>query len=214
MPEISVAPQEHFTSMEQQRESAHIGMWLFLMTELMLFSGLFTAFAFYRQAYPAGFEIASHHAELTLGAVNTAVLLISSLTMALAVRAAKLGQSRAIAAFLAATFFLGIAFLALKGTEYMHHFQDHLFPGPGFSFEGPNANAVEIFFYLYFTMTGLHALHMLLGLMVVVFMIVRALRGHFTAGYPTPVELAGLYWHFVDVVWIFLFPMFYLLGKR
>jgi cytochrome c oxidase subunit III len=203
-----------FADMEQQRETAHIGMWMFLITEVMFFGGMIAAYVYYRNMYPTGFEMASHSSHLMMGTLNTAVLLMSSLTMALAVHFSKIGKSRALVVFLAITLVLGAAFLGVKAVEYTHHFHDHHFPGPLFDWPGPHSQAVEMYFYLYFAMTGLHALHMLGGIVVVAYLIWQGNRGRYDAQYHTPVECVGLYWHFVDIVWIFLFPMFYLIGTR
>lgn len=209
----AAAPQ--FVDREQRRETARIGMWVFLMTEAMLFGALFVVYFYDERLFPGAFASAGGRTELGLGAGNTAVLLVSSLTMALAVRAAREGRARALFSRLLMTMALGSAFLVLKGVEYARHIQDRLFPGASFQYSPPAlARPAELFYYLYFTMTGLHALHMLGGLAWLAGLAVRARRragdDHFT-----PVEVAGLYWHFVDVVWIFLFPMFYLVrGAR
>jgi cytochrome c oxidase subunit 3 len=197
----------------QQKHAAVIGMWLFLGTELMLFGGFFTAFGYFRALYPQGFVSASQLADFWLGAGNTAVLLISSLAMALAVHAAKTGRRRGVTIYLSLTILLGSAFLALKGVEYAHHIHDHLWPAAGFAYpDPPFQQAAQLFFYLYFAMTGLHALHMIGGIALMAVLIYFNQRKTFSAEYHTPVELAGLYWHFVDIVWIFLFPLFYLAG--
>jgi cytochrome c oxidase subunit 3 len=212
--ENTAHPAHHFADLTQQHETAQIGMWVFLLTEIMLFGGLFTAYAMYRYAHPAGFVAASQHSAVILGTLNTAILLTSSLTMALAVHAAKAGERRPLSWCLAATFLLGATFLAIKGFEYTQHFHEHLFPGAGFQFEGPDASGAELFFFLYFVMTGTHAVHMIVGLALVGGLAILARRGRYTTGHPTPVEIAGLYWHFVDVIWIFLFPLFYLVGIK
>jgi cytochrome c oxidase subunit 3 len=202
----------HYDTIEQQEESAHLGMWVFLMTEVMLFGGLFLAYTTYRLVYPEGWAEGSHHLELVLGTVNTAVLLISSLTMALAVRSVKLDERGWLVAWLGATAVLGVLFLGFKALEYSHHYADHLAPGFGFQYEGPSASAVELFFFLYFTMTGLHAIHLTIGVLIVVVALAMARSGSFTSGHSAPIEVIGLYWHFVDVVWVFLLPLFYLIG--
>jgi cytochrome c oxidase subunit 3 len=204
----AVAPQ--FVEREQQREAARLGMWVFLMTEVMFFGALFVTYFYDHWLSPAGFASAGGRTELWLGAGNTAVLLVSSLTMALAVHAAKQGRGRALLARLLMTMALGAVFLALKGLEYAHHIRDHLFPGASFLYApAALARPAELFFYLYFVMTGLHALHMIAGLAWLSVLAVRARLGE-NADHFTTVEVAGLYWHFIDVVWIFLFPMFYL----
>jgi len=201
-----------FDDAEQQHEASTFGMWLFLVTEILFFGGLFTCYVVYRALYPEAFAAGSHHLDLTLGALNTVVLIGSSLTMALAVHAAQLGRRGPLQLFLALTIVLGSVFLVVKGFEYAEKFQHGLVPGADFVFEGGKAPHVELFYGLYFTMTGLHAVHMVIGVGVLAALLVLARRGRFGAAYFTPVEVTGLYWHFVDVVWIFLFPLLYLLG--
>jgi cytochrome c oxidase subunit 3 len=206
--------QHHFDSMEQQREASSLGMWVFLVTEILFFGGLFLAYTVYRSRYPLAFAEASRHLDITLGTFNTVVLIISSLTMALAVYFAALGRRKAIVLFLLATMALGGVFLGVKAVEYTHKFHDHLVPGPGFHFAGPDARPAEIFFSLYFTMTGLHAAHMIIGIGLLTVLVLQARKGRYGPGYHTPVEVSGLYWHFVDIVWIFLFPLLYLIGRH
>lgn len=203
-----------FDDAAQQHESSTLGMWIFLATEIMFFGGLFTSYTVYRVMHPVAFEAASHHLDIVLGALNTGVLLTSSLTMALAVRSAQTGKRRNTVAFLIVTMLLGAAFLCIKGLEYYQKYTDHLVPGPSFSFPGPHSHEAEMFFYLYFAMTGLHAIHMIAGLGVVSVIAIQAARGRFTPAYYTPLEVTGLYWHFVDIIWIFLFPLLYLIGSR
>ncbi len=203
-----------FDDAAQQHETSTLGMWVFLATEIMFFGGLFAAYTVYRTIHPTAFEAASHHLDIVLGTLNTGVLLTSSLTMALAVRCAQIGKRRNTVAFLMVTMLLGVAFLGIKGTEYYQKYIDRLVPGPSFSFPGPHSQGAEMFFYLYFAMTGLHALHMIAGLGVLSLMTIQAGRGRFTPDYYTPLEVAGLYWHFVDIIWIFLFPLLYLIGSR
>jgi cytochrome c oxidase subunit 3 len=204
----------HFESLWQQKDASSLGMWLFIAQEIMFFGGLFLAYSVYRNLYPHAFAEASSHLDWKLGALNTAVLIGSSLTMALAVHAAALGHNRAIALWLIATIVLGGVFLGVKVVEYGDKFEHHLVPGPHFHFEGPDAPQAQIFFSLYFAMTGLHALHMIIGIPILAFMAWLGWRGHFGPAYYTPVELTGLYWHFVDIIWIFLFPLLYLLGAH
>jgi len=203
----------HFDDPEQQFEASTLGMWIFLITEVMFFGGLFASYAIYRSLHPEGFAVASRHLDYRLGAVNTAVLICSSLTMALAVRSAQLGRSRALRLFLALTMALGLVFLGVKVIEYSHKAHEHLVPGPSFRFEGPHARTAQLFFSFYFAMTGLHALHMVVGIGVLAVLWILAWRGRFSSQYYTPVEVAGLYWHFVDVVWIYLFPLLYLISR-
>jgi cytochrome c oxidase subunit 3 len=203
---------EQFSTPVQQRETATLGMWIFIMTELMLFGGLFLAFSVYRLHDPQAFIQGSADMNIVLGAVNTAVLIGSSFTMALAVYAAETGNRRSLSFFLVATMFLGLVFLAIKFTEYYLHYLDHKAPGFSFTFSGADAPHVEMFFVLYFLMTGLHALHMFIGEGILTAMLIRNIGGTFSADYHTPVELTGLYWHFVDIIWVFLFAIFYVEG--
>lgn len=214
----------HFENMEQQREAGTIGMWIFLVTEIMFFGGLFFSYTLYRSTYPAAFAAASNHLDLPLGAINTAVLICSSLTMALAVYSAQTGTRRLQIVFLLITMALGLTFLVIKAKEYHDKYVDHLIPGSlipsnPFKWEGPlpqgvTEHNIEMFYYIYFAMTGLHALHMIVGLGVLSFLVYFARRGRYTPEYHSPVEISGLYWHFVDIVWIFLFPLLYLLGRH
>lgn len=204
----------HFDDMAQQHEASWLGMWVFLATEVMFFGGMFLGYTIYRSAYPQAFASASNHLDVWLGTINTAVLICSSFTMALAVRAAELGERKPVVTFLVLTIVLGSIFLAIKFSEYYVKFSEHLIPGHAFMFEGPAANAAQIFFSFYFAMTGMHALHMIIGLGLLTTLIVKTLRGRFSVSYHTPVEVVGLYWHFVDIVWIFLFPLLYLVGRH
>ena len=201
----------HFDDLEQQHEAAQLGMWAFLVTEVLFFGGLFGAYAVYRYQFHEAFVRASDALDVQLGAINTGVLIGSSLTMVLAVHAGQQGRGRAIAFWLWATILLGVAFLGIKGVEYSHKIHEHLVPGPHFAFEGVPGGHEQLFFALYFSMTGLHAFHMLIGIALLAWLSVQALRGRFTRQNSNWVEMTGLYWHFVDLVWIFLFPVFYLL---
>jgi cytochrome c oxidase subunit 3 len=204
----------HFDNLAQQTEAASLGMWVFLLTEILFFGGMFLVYTVYRHWYPGAFTAASHELDVTLGTINTAVLIGSSLTMALAVHAAQTGSRRLLVLLLIATMVLGTVFLGIKATEYAHKFAEHHVPGPSFRFEREYFRQAQIFFSLYFVMTGLHALHMIIGIGVMLVMTWQALRGRFSAEYYVPVELIGLYWHFVDIVWIFLFPLLYLIGRH
>ena len=206
--------QHHFDSMEQQRDASSLGMWVFLVTEILFFGGLFLAYTVYRAQYPRAFAEASRHLDITLGTLNTAVLIVSSLTMALAVYSAALGRRKGTIAFLLATMALGAVFLGVKAVEYAHKFHDHLVPGPDFRFPGAHARQAEIFYSLYFAMTGLHAAHMIIGIGLLTVLVLQARKGRYTPEYHTPIEVSGLYWHFVDIVWIFLFPLLYLIGRH
>ena len=218
------ALQHHFVDLQQQQEAASLGMWVFIAQEILFFGGLFAAYAIYRHAYPEAFALGSHHLNRTIGTANTLVLIGSSLTMALAVHAAATGRRQAIVGFLLATVLLGGAFLGVKYFEYAEKIapclgdQEHagcLVPGANFDphavhAEGAAGQQAQIFFSLYFGMTGLHALHMIVGIPIILTIAAMAWRGRFTPEYHTPVEMVGLYWHFVDIIWIFLFPLLYL----
>ena len=215
----------HFDTLGQQQEAATLGMWVFLVTEVLFFGGLFATYCIYRHWYPGAFAAGSHELSITLGGINTAVLITSSLTMALAVHAAQLGERRRLMILLILTMVLGAAFLGIKGVEYRDKFTHHHVPGPScgadpaatprcFQFEGEHAKQAQIFFSLYFVMTGLHAIHMIIGLGVMAVMLWWAWNGTITAAYHSPIEVSGLYWHFVDIVWIFLFPLLYLIGRH
>jgi cytochrome c oxidase subunit 3 len=198
----------------QQYEASTLGMWIFLATEVMFFGGLFAGYVVYRAAYPEAWAEGSRHLDITLGAVNTVVLIGSSLTMALAVRAAQVGHRGAQILFLVLTLVLGSVFLGIKGVEYFHKFEEHLIPGAAFQWEGANPRNIQLFYSFYFAMTGMHALHMIVGIGILATLIVMAWRGRFTPAYYTPMEVSGLYWHFVDIVWIYLFPLLYLIDRH
>jgi cytochrome c oxidase subunit 3 len=204
----------HFDNLAQQGEASTLGMWVFLVTEVLFFGGLFLVYLVYRSTYPEAFIAGSHELDVLLGGINTAVLITSSLTMALAVHAAQTGHRRTLMIFLVVTMVLGAAFLGIKSVEYYHKFVEHHVPGPGFQFEEEYIRHAQLFFSLYFIMTGLHALHMIIGLGIMTWMLWWSWRGIITAEYYSPIEISGLYWHFVDIVWIFLFPLLYLLGRH
>jgi cytochrome c oxidase subunit III len=203
-----------FEDRAQQAEVSILGMWVFLVTEILFFGGLFLTYSVYRYWYPAAFAAASHEMVVWAGTLNTVVLITSSLTMALAVHGARAGERRTLIVFLIATMALGCVFLGVKAFEYRAEFLEHHFPGSGFQFESAFARQAQIFFSLYFLMTGLHALHMIIGLGVMAVMLWWSWRGVITAQYSSPIEISGLYWHFVDIVWIFLFPLLYLVGRH
>jgi cytochrome c oxidase subunit 3 len=206
------ALQHHFDTLEQQQHASQFGMWVFLVTEVLFFGGLFMAYVLYRTWYHDMFVEASSHLNITWGALNTVVLIGSSLTMALAVRAAQTGERRATVVLLILTMILGSVFLGVKVVEYSDKFTHHLVPGPHFQFPDPWGAKAQLYFSLYFAMTGLHAIHMIIGLGIMTTITIMAAKGRFSPEYYTPVEIAGLYWHFVDLVWIFLFPLLYLIG--
>jgi cytochrome c oxidase subunit III len=214
--EASVRPvrlKPHFNDLEQQREAATLGMWVFLCTEVLFFGGLFATYLVYRVWYSTTFGEASRELNLVLGATNTTVLITSSLTMALAVHASEVGRRTVLIGCLILTMLLGLVFLGIKGVEYYQKFVEHLVPGPNFRFAAGGAQA-QLFFSLYFALTGLHALHMVVGVSLLTVILIMALRGRFTPEWHTPVEISGLYWHFVDVIWIFLFPLLYLIDRH
>jgi cytochrome c oxidase subunit 3 len=204
----------HFEDLGQQREAATLGMWVFLVTEVLFFGGLFVTYSVYRSLYPPAFAAASHELVVWAGTLNTAVLITSSLTMALAVHAAQTGERRPMLTFLIITMLLGATFLGVKAFEYYTEYKENHVPGLGFQFEPEYFRHAQIFFSLYFLMTGLHALHMVIGLGIMSVMLWWAWRGTITTEYYSPIEISGLYWHFVDIVWIFLFPLLYLIGRH
>lgn len=209
----------HFDDLKHQHETTTLGMWVFLATEVLIFGALFTGYAAYRSWYPDSFEAASRHLNVLIGGVNTVVLLTSSLTMALAVRSAQLGRRRALVVLLALTALLGTTFLALKAGEYYSDYREKLVPGLAFdpeawSHDPVNAAHVQLFLVFYYVMTGLHAVHLTVGILIVPILAVMAWRSTFSPDYYTPVEMWGLYWHFVDIVWIFLLPLLYLIGTH
>lgn len=207
----------HFDTIEQQREAITLGMWLFLATEIMFFGGLFTAYAVYRSRDPLAFAEGSHHMDLVLGTLNTLLLLVSSYTVVLGVDAAQHSRRKMLSVFLLLTILLGLAFLGVKGYEYWHKYHEHHVPGPYFElgephYAGVEPRRVEMFYSLYFAMTGLHAAHMVIGVGIFGVLLVPAWWGGFSSAHYLPIEIAGLYWHFVDIVWVFLFPLLYLVG--
>jgi cytochrome c oxidase subunit 3 len=202
---------EHFATLEQQNEAAHLGMWVFLITEILFFGGMFCGYIVYRTMYPEAWALGSRLNDPTLGMAMTLTLLVSSLMMAMGVHSAQLGDRRKLIMYLVLTMLLGAGFLGMKFHEYHGHWVDHLIPGINFSgYTGPQANHVELFICFYFLMTLVHATHMVVGIGLLAALAVMAARGKFTRLYFSPVEITGLYWHFVDVVWIFLFPLLYL----
>ena len=214
----------HFATEEQQRNASNFGMWIFLGTEVMFFGGLFVSYLIYRLWYFGDFGAASKSIDATLGATNTAVLICSSLTVVLAIWGAQIASRKLMIGSLILTMLFGLAFLGIKGKEYKDKFEEHHVPGASFSFENvpipghpdqyANPRHAQIFFALYFIMTGLHALHMIVGLGIFTWLLVMAWKGRFTPEYHTPLEVGGLYWHFVDIVWIYLFPLLYLIDRH
>lgn len=205
-----------FDDLSQQNEASDFGMWIFLATEAMFFGGLFLAYTIYRVQDEAAFARASLHLDLLWGTINTAVLLTSSLTVVLTVHAAEIRDRRNTLIFLAATIGLGAVFLGIKSFEYFQKYQHGLMPisGMPFQWEGADAPQAEMFFDLYYLMTGVHAAHMVIGLAIFLIMLVQVIRGHLLGESSSPLRIAGLYWHFVDLIWVFLFPFLYLIGTR
>jgi cytochrome c oxidase subunit 3 len=231
-----VLPQHrhHFETEEQQREAGSFGMWLFLLTEIMFFGGMFFAYLLYRNWYYPAFAVASNQLSVPLGALNTAVLISSGFCMALGVWASEVRKKGFLVLMLILTTFFGLVFLGVKSVEYREKYEKHHIPGESFSiseFVNPPVDAktgkpseeplapdmaqkTQVFFFLYFAMTGMHALHMIIGIGLLFWLIKRAHRGDFTNGYVAPIENFGLYWHFVDIVWLFLFPLLYLINRH
>jgi len=195
-------------------DASMLGMWTFLITEVLFFGGMFAAYAVYRNMYPAAFASTSEYMNVEIGAGNTAVLICSSLTMAMAVRAAQLSRRADLIKYLIGTMIFGTIFLVVKAFEYHSKYVEHLIPGLGFQYEqAPQfLHNAQILFFLYFCMTGMHAVHMIVGLGLLLYLLIQGYRNVFNEHYFAPVEMIGLYWHFVDIVWIFLFPLLYLIG--
>jgi cytochrome c oxidase subunit 3 len=202
----------HFQDLETQNHAALLGMWLFLGTEVLLFAGIFVGYAAYRYLYAPTFRAGAHHLSLKLGTINTFVLITSSLSVALAGQSIQRGRARRSAGLLLFTLLCGATFLVIKGFEYHHHIESGALPGGHFRF-APMAHlpGAPMFFTIYFFSTGLHAFHVVAGMTVLTWLLVRTRRGHFSRHYHLPVEIGGLYWHLVDVIWIFLFPLLYVI---
>jgi cytochrome c oxidase subunit 3 len=208
-----VAPEPQFADHRQQSEVAELGMWVFLSTEVLFFGALFLLYSAYRFGYPAGFVEAARHTNITIGVINTAILLTSSFAVAWAIEAIKAENRRAGAILLLAAALLGFVFLGLKAFEYLEEYHEHLVPGISFQFSGAHANSIELFFVFYFVSTGMHAIHLLIGIAALLVLARRAERGDFFSKYASPAVVTGLYWHFVDLIWIFLFALIYLPGR-
>lgn len=201
----------YFATKEQQFDASKIGMWLFLTTEILMFGGLFVGFGLMQGKFPEAFLQAHHHLDKTLGALNTIVLLISSFTMVMAVWAAQHSKKQLLITMLLITLACAGIFLGVKYFEYSHKFHEGLLPGKFYHHEGDTVPNQFMFFSFYFMMTGLHGIHILGGMVVITWLLIRAMKGHFTANYYTPVDMVGLYWHLVDLIWIYLFPLLYLI---
>jgi cytochrome c oxidase subunit 3 len=203
---------EQFDDPEQERDAAALGMWVFLTTELLFFGVLFASYTITRIRFPGAFVEASHHNVLSAGIIETAVLLTSTFTMALAVRAVSRDRIFLSGVFLTFTILLGLSFLGIHLWEYYKHYREHLIPGLGFEYRGAYPQQVKMFFFLYYVMTGWHLIHLSIGVVVLCAITVLNGIGKFSARYHIPMEISGLYWHFVDIVWVFLFPLFYLVS--
>jgi cytochrome c oxidase subunit 3 len=202
-----------FEDAVQQQEAASLGMWIFLSTEALFFGAILLGYAIYRRAYFESFAEASGHLDVVLGTANTMILLCSSLTMAFAVHESRRGNDRGVIRYLSVTMFLGATFLGIKFYEYYEKYREGLIPGAAFQWEGEDPTHASLFFVLYFALTGLHALHMIVGIGLLSLLLVRTRMGSFSSAYNTPIDLGGLYWHFVDIVWVFLFPLLYLVDR-
>ncbi|HMF14915.1 MAG TPA: cytochrome c oxidase subunit 3 family protein [Gemmataceae bacterium] len=215
MPVDRAIPAHQFDDLEQQREAATFGAWVFLATEILIFGALFAGYSAYRAWYTHDFELASGKLNILIGGINTIVLLTSSLTMALGVHAAHVGRQRALVWLLASTAALGTLFMVFKAVEYYDDYRKQLVPGLAFDpAEWSEPGRVQLFLIFYYVMTGLHAVHLTIAIGIMVWMIVLARKGRFGPDYYNPVEVSGLYWHFVDVIWIFLLPLLYLIGTH
>ena len=213
--EVDLHVKHHFATAAQQMDADTLGMWTFLITEVLFFGGMFAAYAVYREMYPQAFAATSEFMNVKIGAANTVVLICSSLTMAMAVRASQLSKRKDLIRYLFGTLIFGTIFLVVKGFEYHAKYVEHLIPGKYFNPENlapQYMHNAQILFFSYFCMTGMHAIHMIVGAGLLTFLIINAYRDKYNADYFAPVEMIGLYWHFVDIVWIFLFPLLYLIG--
>jgi cytochrome c oxidase subunit 3 len=222
MPELSLsldAPgvggtvEMQYASAEHQASTAIAGVWLFLTTEVLFFGALFLTFLVYRVLHPAGFAEATEHTELAIGAANTVILLCSSLTMGMALEYARAGNNRRVQRLTLLTAALGIAFLVLKGLEWHDDLSEHMFPGADFAIQGAHQGPARLFWCFYFVSTGLHGAHMVAGIGLVLWVALQARRGAFTPSWYTPVEAVGIYWSFVDLIWVVLFALIYVAGR-
>lgn len=202
----------HFDNAEHEYQSSKQGVWLFLCTEILMFGGLFVAYALFHNIYPEIFKAGATHLDWKLGAVNTVVLLFSSLTMALGIYYNQLRNKNMASIMLIITLVCGFIFLGVKWVEYSHKFHEGLYPGAMFSGETHGVKNLALYFSFYFMMTGLHAIHVVTGMGLIAWVLIRTNRGEFGPDYYTPVEGVGLFWHLVDLVWIYLFPLLYLVS--
>jgi cytochrome c oxidase subunit 3 len=204
--------QHHFADTDQQHESAKLGMWIFLLTEILLFGGLFVAYGIFRAWNPDMFYNAHKFLDVILGSLNTIVLITSSLTMALAIRSMQVDKKNQTVFFLILTLMFALIFLVVKYFEYSHKIELGQLPGKFYTFSGIEGSNPHIFFSIYFSMTGLHGIHVIIGMIVIIWVLLKTLKNKFSGDYYTPLEMTGLYWHLVDMIWIFLFPLLYLIG--
>lgn len=202
----------HFDSAEHEYLSSKEGVWLFLCSEILMFGGLFAAYFIYHNMYPAVFHAGSHHLDWKLGALNTVVLLTSSLTMALGVHYCQTNNRKMAVMNLSATIVCGALFMIVKYMEYSHKIHEGLLPGLWFRGDNEGISNIGLYFSFYFMMTGLHGIHVLAGMALIGWVLVRTMKDEFSGKYYTPVEGVGLFWHLVDLIWIFLFPLLYLVG--
>jgi cytochrome c oxidase subunit 3 len=203
--------QHHFVDSDQQFESSKLGMWIFLVTEILFFGGLFAAYIVYRAWYPELYLEASTQLNAFWGTVNTAVLIGSSLTVAMAIRSAQMNQIKGLIINLYITIGLALTFMVIKYFEYAEKLEKGIAPGKYYTYGGLEHEKANIFFSIYYMMTGLHGLHVVIGIGLMIWLVIKAKKKVFHSGYYTPVEITGLYWHLVDVIWIFLFPLLYLI---
>ena len=204
--------QHHFNDMGQQFDATKLSMWLFLVTEVLLFGGLFVGYGIMRAKHPEAFMAAHHQLNRTMGSINTIVLLVSSFTMVMGVWAAQTSRKKLLILFLILTLLCAGTFLGIKFFEYQHKFEEGLLPGSFYTHQGDTVPGQFMFFSFYFMMTGLHGIHVLCGMGAITWLLRRAIRGDFNASYYGPVDLVGLYWHLVDMIWIYLFPLMYLIS--
>jgi|SRR5579872_3312893 len=205
--------EKQYVDLAHQSETAELGIWAFIATEVLFLGGLFAAYSFYRYLHPQGVAEAASHTKIIIGAVNTAVLLTSSFFMSWASLAAREGSSRLAGRVMWPAVGLGLVFIILKGVEYAEEIGEHLWPGPGFSLDTVEPQVGEVFYFIYWLLTGIHALHLLVGITAVAVIAWRAGQGAYSRAYHIPVRIVSLYWHFVDIVWIFLFALIYLPGR-
>ncbi|HEX3971352.1 MAG TPA: cytochrome c oxidase subunit 3 [Stellaceae bacterium] len=209
----SPRPEAQFATLEQQTETAQLGMWVFLATEVLFFGALIFSYYVYRISYPDQFVLAGHDTKLLLGSINTAILVTSSLTMVAAIELVKGNEPSRAATLLLVTALLGLAFVGVKGYEYFEDYRDHTVPVLSFILKPGERPAAELFWMFYFVATGIHVLHLSIGIVAVLIYALHTRRGRYSAAYYSPLEVLGLYWSFVDTVWLFLFAAIYPIGR-